>query len=249
MRGYGSVTLELSVEEREELILQHMPQVRLIARRIHENLPGDVSMDDLVSAGVIGLIMAVDNYEPSHPVKLKTYAEYKIRGAILDSLRSMDWASRQRRTKHKGIEAAITSAQAKLQRTPTEEEIAGELGVTLEDYRARLVEVQGLTLGSLNATIVGTQNQELLSIIPDAGELPSVSVERRELEKLIAEALDKLPKQEKLILGLYYQEELTLREISEIVHLGISRVSELKTTSILRLRAAITERWPTTRGR
>jgi RNA polymerase sigma factor FliA len=240
---------ELSSEQREQLILEHMPQVNLIARRIHETLPGNVCLDDLVSSGVVGLIMAIDNYDPTQAVKLKTYAEYKIRGAILDSLRGMDWASRHRRKKYKEIEAAITAAERKLHRPPTEEEIAGELGMTLVDYRTRLVEVQGLTLGSLEMTVGSENGQDLLSIIPSADELPSATVERAELERLIARAVNELPEPEKLILALYYQEELTLREIGDIVNLRVSRVSELKTTSILRLRAHVAQQWPTPRGR
>lgn len=242
---------QMSSEERERLILEHMPQVRLIARRIHENLPGNVCLDDLISSGVVGLIMAIDNYDPFQAVKLKTYAEYKIRGAILDSLRGMDWASRHRRKKYKEIEAAITSAEKKLHRQPTEEEIAAELNLTLVEYRTRLVEVQGLTLGSLEMT-VGAEHghgQDLLSIIPSDDELPSATVERSELERLIAQAIGELPEAEKLILSLYYQEELTLREIGDIVNLRVSRVSELKTTSILRLRAYVAQQWPTPRGR
>src|SRR5690349_23843022 len=105
-------------DERERLILEHLPQVRLIARRIQERLPENISLEDLISTGVIGLIAAIDNFDPSHNVKLKTYAEYKIRGAILDSLRGLDWAPRQKRRKAKQIEAAIASAEQRLQRAP-----------------------------------------------------------------------------------------------------------------------------------
>ncbi len=250
MTAYQVEKRAITPEDREKLILEHAPQVQLIARRIYENLPGSVSLDDLVSSGMIGLINAIDDYDPSQPVKLKTYAEYKIRGAILDSLRSMDWASRHRRRKHKEIEAAISSAEKKLKRPPSEEEIAVELDLSVEEYRARLVEVQGLTLGSLEMTVgQDSGGQSLLSIIPDTGELPSVKLERRELQKLIVNAFKKLPEQEKTILALYYNEGLNLRQIGDVVKLGVSRVSELKTTSILRLRAHVADQWPTPRGR
>src|SRR5574340_82633 len=119
---------ESSAAERERLILEHLPQVRLIARRIHERLPESVSLEDLVSTGVVGLISAIDHFDPALNVKLKTYAEYKIRGAILDSLRDLDWAPRNKRRKAKLIEAAILMAEKKHSRTPNEEEIAAELG-------------------------------------------------------------------------------------------------------------------------
>src|SRR3954447_17347308 len=133
MHGY-SVYGEMSVEEREQLILEHLPQVRLIARRIQERLPESISLDDLISTGVIGLIAAIDHFDPAHNVKLKTYAEYKIRGAILDSLRGLDWAPRQKRRQAKQIEAAIAAAEQVLQRSPTEEEIAAQLEISLEEY-------------------------------------------------------------------------------------------------------------------
>src|SRR5271165_2050735 len=141
----------LTAERREELILEHLPQVKLIARRIHERLPVSVSLDDLISTGVLGLISAIDRFDPSHDVKLKTYAEYKIRGAILDSLRGLDWAPRQQRKRSKQIEAAISRAEQKLHRSPSEEEIATELGLTIEEYHEWLVDVRGLNLGSLES--------------------------------------------------------------------------------------------------
>ena len=120
----------ISDEERGRLILEHLPQVRLIARRIQERLPKNISLEDLVSTGVLGLISAIDNFDPSHNVKLKTYAEYKIRGAILDSLRGLDWAPRQKRRKTKQIEAAIVAAEQRLQATPSEEDIAAQLEIS-----------------------------------------------------------------------------------------------------------------------
>src|SRR5436305_4876131 len=148
MHGYA-VPEVISAEERDRLILEHLPQVRLIARRIQQRLPESIALDDLISHGVIGLISAIDNFDPGENVKLKTYAEYKIRGAILDSLRGLDWAPRQKRKKAKQIEAAVASAEQRLQRSPTEEEIAAQLNVPIEEYREWLVEIRGLNVASL----------------------------------------------------------------------------------------------------
>jgi RNA polymerase sigma factor FliA len=240
----------LSTEERERLILEHLPQVRLIARRIHERLPDSVSLDDLISTGAVGLISAIDRFDPSLNVKLKTYAEYKIRGAILDSLRGLDWAPRQQRKRHKQIEAAIAAAEQRLHRTPSEEEIARQLGVSIEEYHNWLVETQGLSLGSLEVSAPDDENsRDLLNYIADdQEEWPSRIVERSELQKLLAEAITKMPDMEKTVLSLYYYEELTLREISKVVNLHESRISQLKSQAVLRLRAYMEKRWPCPRG-
>jgi RNA polymerase sigma factor FliA len=238
----------ISPEERERLILEHLPQVRLIARRIQERLPKNVSIEDLVSTGVLGLISAIDHFDPAHNVKLKTYAEYKIRGAILDSLRGLDWAPRQKRRKTKQIEAAIASAEQRLQRAPTEDEIATQLGIALSEYHEWLVEVCGLNIGSLEYA-ANDQSRDLLHTLPDTEEsLPSTLLERSELQRLLAQGIDQIPEIERTILGLYYHEELTLREIAEVVKLHESRISQLKSQAILHLRGRLAEQWPVTRG-
>jgi len=236
--------------ERECLILQHIPQVRLIARRIHERLPGSVNLDDLISTGSIGLISAIDRFDPALNVKLKTYAEYKIRGAILDSLRGLDWAPRQQRKRSKQIDAAVAVVEQQLHRRPSEDEIAEHLGVSIEVYHGWLVELQGLNVGSLEtATPDDEGSRDLLNFISDDKDSwPSGLLERSELQKLLAQAIGKMPDMEKTVLGLYYYEELTLREISKVVHLHESRISQLKSQAILRLRTYIEKRWPCTRG-
>lgn len=238
----------MNEQERERLILEHLPQVRLIARRIQERLPKNISLEDLVSTGVLGLISAIDNFDPSHNVKLKTYAEYKIRGAILDSLRGLDWAPRQKRRKTKQIEAAIVAAEQRLQTTPTEEDIATELGISLDEYHEWLVEIRGLNIGSLEFA-GNEQGRDMLHFVPDTDEnLPSTLLEKSELERLLAESIDQIPEIERTILGLYYQEEFTLREIAEVVKLHESRISQLKSQAILRLRSRLGAKWPVNRG-
>jgi RNA polymerase sigma factor for flagellar operon FliA len=243
------VVEEDAVEERERLILEHLPQVKLIARRIHERLPESVSLEDLISTGTIGLIAAIDRFDPGHNVKLKTYAEYKIRGAILDSLRGLDWAPRQQRKRAKQIESAISVIEQRVHRTPSEEEIAKELGLALEDYHEWLVEIRGVNLGSLECASPDEEGHDLLRYISDDEDnWPSRLLEKSELQKLLAEAIDKMPSTEKIVLSLYYQEELTLREIAKVVNLHESRVSQLKSQGILRLRSYIEKRWPLQKG-
>jgi RNA polymerase sigma factor for flagellar operon FliA len=240
---------EDAAEERERLILEHLTQVKLIARRIHERLPESVSIEDLISTGTIGLIAAIDRFDPSHNVKLKTYAEYKIRGAILDSLRGLDWAPRQQRKRAKQIESAITSIEQRVHRTPTEDEIAQQLGLDLEEYHEWLVEIRGVNLGSLECASADDEGHDLLRYISDDEDnWPSRLLEKSELQRLLAEAIEKMPSTEKIVLSLYYQEELTLREIAKVVNLHESRVSQLKSQGILRLRAYIEKRWPLQKG-
>jgi len=242
-------TAVLTAEERERLILEHLPQVRLIARRIHERLPESVQLEDLVSTGVLGLIAAIDRYRPDQNVKLKTYAEYKIRGAILDSLRGLDWAPRQQRRRSRQIEQAVAALEQKLKRAPAEEEIAAELGVSLEEYQEWLSESQGLHLGSLDSGAGEDGSRDLLRFVADdESEWPSRVFERKELHQLLKTAIARMPYIERTVLGLYYQEELTLREIARIVRLHESRVSQLKTQAIIRLRAFLRKRWPTDRS-
>jgi RNA polymerase sigma factor for flagellar operon FliA len=241
-----SLDTGITAEERERLILEHLPQVKLIASRIHEKLPQSVSLEDLISAGIIGLITAIDNFDPSLNVKLKTYAEYKIRGAILDSLRDLDWAPRNKRRKAKLIEAAILMAEKKHSRIPTEEEIAVELGITLQEYHEWLVEVRAVNLARLEH--VGSDNEPvdaLRFISDDEEQWPSNLFERAELERLLTTALDRMPRTERTILTLYFYEELTLRQIAEVLKLHETRVSQLKSQAILRLRTFLRSRWPT----
>ena len=247
MYGYP-VSDEMREDERERLILEHLPQVRLIARRIQERLPESVSLDDLVSTGVLGLISAIDNFDASHNVKLKTYAEYKIRGAILDSLRGLDWAPRQKRRKSKQIEAAIAVAEQRLHASPGEEEIAKELGITVDEYHEWLVEIRGLNVASLEYA-GNEQGRDLVHYLPDgADNLPSTLLERSELERLLAASIDCIPAIERTVLSLYFHEELTLREIAQVVNLHESRISQLKSQAILRLRGQMAAQWPAARG-
>jgi RNA polymerase sigma factor FliA len=242
-------TSTLTADERDQLILEHLPQVRLIARRIHDRLPESVNLEDLVSTGILGLIAAIDRFDASHNVKLKTYAEYKIRGAILDSLRGLDWAPRQQRKRSKQIEAAIAVIEQRLQRTPSEEEIAAELQVSIEEYHDWLVEVRGLNIGSLEAGPPEEEGRALLKFVADDEEQwPSRVVERAELKRLLKTAIERMPYIERTVLGLYYHEELTLREISRVVKLHESRVSQLKSQAILRLRSYLKKKWPMERG-
>ena len=242
------ITPETSVEERERLILEHLPQVRLIARRIHERLPDNVSLDDLISSGVVGLIAAIDHFDPKHNVKLKTYAEYKIRGAILDSLRGLDWAPRQKRKMARQVEAAIQAAGQRLRREPTEEEIASELEMDLGQYHEWLADLQGLSIGTLESS--GEDGRDLLEFIADDQDhSPARLVERAELERVLAEGIEQMPAMDRTVISLYYKEELTLREIAQVVHLHQSRISQLKSQAILRLRSYLDRRWPAGRGR
>ncbi len=231
--------------KRESLIIEHLPQVKLIARRIHERLPENVSLDDLISTGTLGLIAAIDRFDPTLNVKLKSYAEYKIRGAILDSLRGLDWAPRQQRRRAKQIELAIFTIEQRIHRAPTEEEIAAELSLSLEGYHDWLIQIQGLNLGSLECASKDEQGDDLLNYISDDEEnWPSRLLEKSELQKLLADAIGKMPPTERIVITLYFHEELTSREIAKIVKLHESRVSQLKSQAILRLRSSLEKRWP-----
>lgn len=235
--------------ERERLILAHLPQVRWIAMRIHEKLPVTFSLDDLISTGIIGLINAVDSYDSSHNAQLKTYAEYKIRGAILDSIRGLDKIPCHRRKQAKQVEAAMLAAEHRLGRTPMDEEIAAELKISLAEYHEWLFELKGVSIGSLDSPADGREGMPLINYIADdEANLPTRQLERSELEKLLAEGLSQLPGPERLVLTLYYKEEQNMREIAPILNIHLTRVSQLKSQGILRLRTFLSKRWPAGKG-
>lgn len=235
----------MSEEERERLILEHIPQVRLIARKIHERVPESICFDDLLSAGVVGLIHAIDNFDPRQNVKLKTYAEFRIRGAILDSLRQTDWAPRLKRKQAREFETAIGRAEQRLGRVPEEAEIAAELSLTVGQYREKLTEMEALNIAELEFVRDDNDLPAVLKYASTPDEAaPDSTLERAELERIIATAIDRIPKVEKTVLSLYFYEELTLREIAQIMGIHLSRVSQIKSQAILRLRTAMEKNWP-----
>ena len=241
--GYQPAVDADAALRRESLVLQHLPQVRLIAKRIHDRLPDYVSLDDLISTGVIGLLAAIDNFDPSLNVQLNTYAERKIRGAILDGLRETDWAPREVRKKSRLIEAAIHRAKQRAGREATEEEIAAELGIAPPEYQRWLTEVRSVELERLEYAGGEEPARHLLKAVSDSDESPSRIVERDELERILALAIDRIPKIERTVLHLYYFEEMNLREIGEVVGMHLSRVAQLRTQAILRLRSHLERVW------
>jgi RNA polymerase sigma factor for flagellar operon FliA len=237
-------------ESRESLIMEHLPQVRWIATRIHERLPEGTQLEDLISVGIIGLIGAIDNFDPSYGVKLKTYAEHKIRGTILDSLRGLDGIPVHKRKRLKDVQAAITAVENRVKRTPAEEEIAEELGMPLREYQELLLELRGVSIGSLDAIPENRDSgRTLLNYVADREEnSPTKILEKAELEKLIEEGIQHMPRVERLVLDLYYRQGQNFREIAPILDVHITRVSQIRAQAILRLRAYIEKRWPNPRG-
>jgi RNA polymerase sigma factor for flagellar operon FliA len=228
-------------EERERLLLEHLPQVKYIARRIHDRLPAQVPLDDLVHAGVVGLIDAVEKFDPSKNVQLKSYAKFRIRGAILDSLRELDWSPRHLRRQARCIEEAHRDLKLRLGRSATEPELAAELGMKLEDFQHLLGELRGLDLGSLQMESSDPQSDEdLVSYDPGGAEKdPFFQCLHGEMKSLVASALDDLDEKEKQVVTLYYLEELTMKEVGAVLGVGESRVSQIHSVAIVRLRARL----------
>jgi RNA polymerase sigma factor FliA len=227
--------------ERERLLLGHLPQVKYIARRIHDRLPAQVPLDDLIHAGVVGLIDAVEKFDPTKNVQLRSYAKFRIRGAILDSLREMDWSPRHLRRQARRIEEAHRDLKLRLGRAATEPELAKELGMKLEDFQHLLGELRGLDLGSLHAESLDPQSEEeMVSYRPGGSEKdPFFLCLHGEIRSHIATALEDLDDQERQVVTRYYLEELTMKEVGAMLGVGESRVSQIHSAAMVRLRARL----------
>jgi len=228
-------------EERERLLLEHLPQVKYIARRIHDRLPAQVPLDDLIHAGVVGLIDAVEKFDPSKNVQLKSYAKFRIRGAILDSLREMDWSPRHLRRQARRIEEVHRDLKLRLGRSATEPELATELEMKLEDFQHLLGELRGLDLGSLQAEYSDPESDDdAVSYRPGGTEKdPFFLCLHGEMKSLVASALDDLDEKEKQVVTLYYLQELTMKEVGAVLGIGESRVSQIHSAALIRLRSRL----------
>ena len=224
----------------EETLKEHLPMVRFLALRIRERLPQQVEMEDLISAGIVGLMDAMQKFDPKKKVQFRTYAQFRVRGAMLDSLRALDWGPRDLRRKARAIEEAIRSLSATLGKAPTENEVAKKLGLDLHAYQQLLGELSGLELASLNETPNDDAGVEALALIPAGPEDdPFVQCQSSEMRRLLADAIATLPERERMVLTLYYYEELTMREVGAVMGVVESRVSQLHSSAMARLRAAL----------
>jgi RNA polymerase sigma factor for flagellar operon FliA len=230
------------MEERNEIVMRELPQVYYIAARIRDRLPKNVEIEDLVQAGVIGLIDACRNYSSEKDAEFSTFAKYRIRGAILDSLRMLDWGSRLLRKKGREIAACIAKLEARLGRQPLEEEIVAEMQIGLDELHNTLTQLDGLYLvGQRSAPSSDRpESYDFIESAPSTGEdNPFDLCLKGEKKERIAEAISKMSEREQLILSLYYKEELTMKEISQVVGIAVSRVSQIHAAAMVKLRVSL----------
>jgi RNA polymerase sigma factor FliA len=229
---------------RDRLIVNYAPLVKYVGARLGSGLPAHVDEGDLVSYGLLGLIGAIERYDPEREVKFETYAIARIRGSIIDELRAMDWVPRSVRARARDIERAVAELEGRLGRAPTDEEIAEKLGMTEEELDAGLTEISRSSIAALDElwtiSSSGSDQVALIDTIADTeGPEPESALAQTELKEAIGEAIARLPEREKLVVTLYYYEELTLREIGEVLGVTESRISQLHTKAILRMKARL----------
>ncbi len=233
--------VDLTAEE-ERVLLEHLPIVRFLARRIHERLPQHVDIDDLFSAGIVGLMDAFSKFDPTKKVQFRSYAQFRIRGAILDSLRTLDWSPRELRRKGRAVEEAIRALTARLGHGPSESEVAVEMGVTLDAYQQLLGDLKGLEIGTLHLERNEDSGEEELAYVPGRPEEdPLYHCLRGEMEERLSGAIQDLPERERLVMTLYYYEEMTMREIGLALGVVESRVSQIHASAVLHLRSALAD--------
>jgi RNA polymerase sigma factor for flagellar operon FliA len=224
---------------RDRVVLEHVPLVKAIAVRVHENLPVHVDLDDLVHAGILGLFDAASKFNPDKQVVFSSYAKHRIKGAILDSLRQLDWASRDMRRRHKQVEAATRDLAAELQRNPTEQEVAQKLGMDAERWRTMMIDLRNV--GLISASTRGNEGDDLPA--PDFPSKPETHPDsicaREQLRSVLGVAMKTLPERYQKVVLLYYTNEMTMKEIGGILGINESRVSQIHKSALEKMQVAL----------
>jgi RNA polymerase sigma factor for flagellar operon FliA len=231
---------------RERLVVAYSPLVKYVSGRMASGLPAHVDEADLISYGLGGLINAIERFDLEREIKFETYAITRIKGAIIDELRSLDWVPRSVRARARDIEKANAKLEHRLQRAPTDEEMAVELGCSVEDFQESLLQISNSTVAALDelwtvSDSSGDQVSLLDTITDENAPDPAAMIDQTDLKERVADAIARLPEREKLVIALYYYENLTLREIGEVLGVTESRVSQLHTKAVLRLRSRLTD--------
>lgn len=228
-----------TAEVREKIIIEYAQLVKIVAGRLSMYLGYNVEYDDLVGYGIFGLIDAIDKFDYGKGIKFETYASLRIRGAVLDQIRKMDWIPRSLRQKQKKIDAAMSKLEVELGRTATDEEIAKELGITADEFLSWQGQANVSNVISLDEFVEASGEKEVGSIGVNTFDTPEEVLEKDELKKLLAESLEILTDREKKVILLYYYEELTLKEISQVLEVSESRVSQLHTKALQKMKVKL----------
>ncbi|MFH1215696.1 MAG: FliA/WhiG family RNA polymerase sigma factor [Pseudomonadota bacterium] len=242
-KAYFSSSAELTHDKRNELILTYTPLIKYIASRLANRLPGHISLDDLISCGIIGLIDAIDKFDVSKNVQFKTYAEFRIKGAMLDELRSLDWVPRSIRRKITELEQAYAELEKKLGQPATDDEVAAHLNMSLEEFHKLLDETKSVTfldIELLRQRKTDSQSQDYIpEPFPGIDTDPFAAINLAQIRDLVAQAIDHLPEKERLTVSLYYFNELTMKEIGHVLGYTESRISQMHSKAMLRLRTKL----------
>jgi len=228
---------------RDKLIIQYSPLVKYVAGRVGVGLPRNVEQSDLVSFGVFGLIDAIEKFDPARGYKFETYAIARIKGAILDELRSIDWVPRSVRSKARTLERAMGKLEAEHHRAPTDDEVADEMGITPKQLQTMLSQISFVGVAALDEMLSGGERGESVTLgdtVADSGDGPMGVYEVEEMRQILAESINRMPEREKIVLTLYYYEGLTLAEIGRVLGVTESRVCQVHTKAVLQLRSRIT---------
>ena len=244
VKRYKADTSGVDGKLRDQLIMDYAPLIRFVAQRIAARLPSNIDIDDLISAGVIGLMDAIEKYDPSRDNKFKTYAEFRIKGAILDQLRSLDWVPRSVRQKGRRLERAYGEVEQRLGRAANEDEVADSLGLELDKLHTLINQVKGISLVNLEeirgTNSDGDRSGTFADIIEDVqSENPFASLKHMETKHVISDTIGSLPEKERLVISLYYYEDLNMKEIGTILGITESRVCQIHTKAVMRLRSKL----------
>ena len=242
LKKYKEDPRKLTSKQKDELITEYAPLIKYIAQKIAVRLPSNIELDDLISAGVIGLMDAIEKYDSSRDNKFKTYAEFRVRGAILDELRSQDWVPRSIRDKAKILDKTMVNLEQELGRSPTDEEVAKALQITMEEFHELVHQVRPVSLLSIDdqQTFDNSDKRSIMNLLEGSKSFnPLNQLNVKVVKDIVAKAIEELPERQRLVLSLYYYEDLNLKEIGQVLRVTESRVSQLHAQAVQRLRAKL----------
>ncbi len=244
IRKYKEAPNKITQQEKDKLVIEYAPLIKFIAQKIAVRLPSNIELDDLISSGVIGLMDAIDKYDPTRDNKFKTYAEFRIRGSILDELRAQDWVPRSVRDKAKLLDRTMVELEAVLGRAATDEEVSTKLNMSMEEFYDLVNQVRPVSVLSIDdsTTFSNVDKKSILNILEGCAlNNPYNQLSMKSVKDIVTKAIEELPERQRLVLSLYYYEDLNLKEIGKVLRVTESRVSQLHAQAVSRLRAKLTQ--------